>query len=44
VARVQTLTDVRCLAVDRAGFRELVAQDGQLAVALLENLAQRIPI
>jgi CRP-like cAMP-binding protein len=44
VARVQTLTDVRCLAVDRASFRELVAQDGQLAVALLENLAQRIPI
>jgi CRP/FNR family transcriptional regulator len=44
VARVQTLTDVRCLAVDRAGFRELVANDGRLALALLENVAQRISI
>jgi CRP-like cAMP-binding protein len=44
IARVQTLTDVRCLAVDRAGFRELVAEDGKLALALLENVAQRIPI
>jgi CRP-like cAMP-binding protein len=44
IARVQTLTDVRCLAIGRAGFRELVAQDGRLALALLENVAQRIPI
>ena len=44
IARVQTLTDVRCLAVDRAGFRELITDDGPLAVALLENLAERIPI
>jgi CRP/FNR family transcriptional regulator len=44
VARVQTLTEVRCLAVDRAGFRELVANDGRLALALLENVAQRISI
>ena len=44
IARVQTLTDVRCLAVDRAGFRELVAGDGKLALALLENIADRIPI
>ena len=44
IARVQTLTDVRCLAVDRAGFRELIADDGKLALALLENVAQRIPI
>jgi CRP-like cAMP-binding protein len=44
IARVQTLTDVRCLAVDRAGFRELITGDGPLAVALLENLAERIPI
>ena len=43
IARVQTLTDVRCLAVDRAGFRELVAGDGRLAIALLENMAERIP-
>jgi CRP-like cAMP-binding protein len=44
IARVLTLTDVRCLAVDRAGFRELVAGDSRLALALLENLAERIPI
>ena len=44
VARVQTLTDVRCLAVDRAAFRELLAADSALALALLENVAQRIPI
>jgi CRP-like cAMP-binding protein len=44
IARVQTLTAVRCLAIDRAGFRELVAEDGRLALALLENVAQRIPI
>ena len=44
IARVQTLTDVRCLAIDRAGFRELVAGDGRLALALLENLAERVPI
>jgi CRP/FNR family transcriptional regulator len=44
IARVQALTDVRCLAVDRAGFRELVAGDGALALALLENLAERIRI
>ena len=44
IARVQTLTDVRCLAVDRAGFWELITDDGPLAVALLENLAERIPI
>lgn len=44
IARVQTLTEVRCLAVDRAGFRELVMGDGRLALALLENLAERVPI
>ena len=44
IARVQTLTDVRCLAIDRAGFRELVAGDGRLALALLESLAERVPI
>lgn len=43
IARVQTLTEVRCLAIDRAGFRELVAGDGRLALALLENLADRVP-
>ena len=44
IARVQALTGVRCLAVDRAGFRELVMGDGRLALALLENIAGRIPI
>lgn len=44
IARVQTLTDVRCLAIDRASFRELVSNDGALALALLENVAGRIPI
>src|SRR5215204_3898617 len=44
IARVQTLTDVRCLAVERAGFRKLVAGEGKLALALLENIADRIPI
>jgi CRP-like cAMP-binding protein len=44
IARVQTLTPVRCLAIDRAAFRDLVARDGQLALAMLENLARRIPI
>jgi CRP-like cAMP-binding protein len=44
IARVQTLSPVRCLALDRAAFRELVASDGGLALALLENVAQRIPI
>lgn len=44
IARVQTLTEVRCLAIDRAAFRALVANDGRLALALLENVAQRIPI
>jgi len=43
IARVQALTDVQCLAIDCAGFRELVVADGQLALALLENLAERIP-
>src|SRR5687768_10514718 len=44
IARVQALTEVRCLAVDRAGFRGLVMGDGLLALALLENLAERVPI
>ena len=44
IARVTALTDVRCLAIDRASFRELITDDAKLAIALLENLAQRIPI
>jgi CRP-like cAMP-binding protein len=44
IARVTALTEVRCLAIDRASFRALIADDAKLAIALLENLAQRIPI
>jgi len=43
IARVQALTDVRVLTLDRARFRELLESDGKLAIALLENLAGRIP-
>src|SRR5688572_23585552 len=32
IARVQALTEVRCLAVDRAGFRGLVMGDGLLEI------------
>ena len=44
IARVLAVTDVRCLAVDRASFKELVATDGKLALAVLENVADRIPV
>jgi CRP-like cAMP-binding protein len=44
IARVTALSDVRCLAIDRASFRGLIADDAKLAIALLENIAQRIPI
>jgi CRP-like cAMP-binding protein len=43
IARVQALTPVRCLAIGRSDFRELVTKDADLAVALLENVADRIP-
>ncbi len=43
IARVQAATRVRCLAIDRASFRELIESDGTLAVALLENVADRVP-
>ena len=43
IARVQALTPVRCLAIGRADFRDLVTKDGALALALLENVADRIP-
>lgn len=43
IARVQALTPVRCLAIGRSVFRELIANDADLAVALLENVADRIP-
>ena len=43
IARVQALTPVRCLAIAREPFRALIASDVHLAVALLENLADRVP-
>ena len=43
IARVQALTPVRCVAISREPFRALVASDVHLAVALLENLADRVP-
>lgn len=43
IARVQALTPIRALAIDRNDFRELVTKDVGLAVAVLENVADRIP-
>jgi CRP-like cAMP-binding protein len=43
IARVQALTPIRCLAIAREPFRALIASDVHLAVALLENLADRVP-
>jgi CRP-like cAMP-binding protein len=43
IARVQALTPVQCLAISRSDFRELVTKDVDLAVALLENVADRVP-
>jgi CRP-like cAMP-binding protein len=43
IARVQAITHVDCLAIDRMAFRSLIASDVHLAIALLENLANRVP-
>jgi CRP-like cAMP-binding protein len=43
IARVQAITHVECLAIDRAAFRSLIASDVHLAIALLESLADRVP-
>lgn len=43
IARVQALTPVRCLAIGRADFRALLAQDIELALAVLKNVADRVP-
>ena len=43
IARVQALTRIRCLAIERAAFRALIASDVHLAIALLENVADRVP-
>jgi CRP-like cAMP-binding protein len=41
-ARVQTLTDVRCLALRREDFCQLLLDEPTVAVALLEVLAERL--
>ncbi len=43
IARVQAITHVECLAIDRTAFRSLLASDVHLAIALLENVADRVP-
>ena len=42
VGRVRAATDVRCLAVARDDFAELIEQEPQLAVAMLPVLARRL--
>jgi len=43
IARVQAVTPVRALAIDRAAFRGLLSSDVHLAIALLENVADHVP-
>jgi len=42
VGRVSAATDVRCLAIARDDFSQLLAQEPQLAVAMLPVLARRL--
>ena len=41
-ARVQATSAVRCLALDRRSFRQLLESEPKLALALLETLAARL--
>jgi CRP-like cAMP-binding protein len=41
-ARVQAKTELRCLALDRASFRALVAEQPELAASLLEVALGRL--
>lgn len=41
-ARVQAKTDVRCLTLDRRSLHEALAEEPQLAIALLETAAERL--
>ena len=41
-ARVQAVSPVRCLALDRRSFRGLLESEPKLALALLETLAERL--
>lgn len=41
-ARVRAKTDLRCLALDRAGFRSLVTEHPEVAASLLEVALSRL--
>jgi CRP-like cAMP-binding protein len=41
-ARVRAKTDVRCLAISRRDFQELLREEPEIAVAMLPKLAQRV--
>ena len=41
-ARVQAVTDVRCLTLDRPTFHEALEREPKLAVALLQNAVGRL--
>ena len=41
-ARVRAKTPVRCLAITRADFRRLLADDPRLSLAVLETVAARL--
>jgi CRP/FNR family transcriptional regulator len=41
-ARVQAVSPVRCIALDRRSFRSLLESEPKLALALLETLAERL--
>jgi len=42
VARVRALTDVRCLAIGRQEFAQLLEQEPRIALAMLPVLARRL--
>jgi CRP/FNR family cyclic AMP-dependent transcriptional regulator len=42
VARVRAKTDVRCLAISRLDFEQLLADEPRIAVAMLPVLARRL--
>jgi CRP-like cAMP-binding protein len=42
IGRVRALTDVRCLAISREAFSELLEDEPTLAVAMLPVLARRL--
>jgi CRP-like cAMP-binding protein len=41
-ARIRAKTQVRCLAISRADFSKLLADEPEIAVAMLPKLAQRV--